>query len=88
MTSNYICNHIQIRYSSKKKFKSDITPSFKPVINNGYKIIADAFMSHLKSVTNRGSKVSPNPFVYPNPPTLIEPKPTQLLIELNGHQPN
>ena len=47
MTSNYICNHIQIRYSSKKKFKSDITPSFKPVINNGYKTIADTL-----SVTN------------------------------------
>ena len=56
MTSNYICNHIQIRYSSKKKFKSDITPSFKPVINNGYKTIADTlsftntFMSWLMAI--------------------------------------
>ena len=33
-------------------FKSDRTPSFKPAINNGYKTIADTFMSRLKSVTN------------------------------------
>ena len=36
----------------------------------------------------RGGKVSPNPFAHPNPTTLIEPNPTQLLVELNGHQPN
>ena len=36
----------------------------------------------------RGGKVNSNPFVYLNPLTLIEPKPTQLLIGLNGHQLN
>ena len=36
----------------------------------------------------RGGKISPNPFVHLNPLTLIEPKPTQLLIGLNGHQLN
>jgi len=36
----------------------------------------------------RGGKVSPNPFAHPNPPTLIKLKPTQLLVGLNGHQPN
>ena len=36
----------------------------------------------------RGGKICPNPFACPNPPTLIKPKPTQLLIRLNGHQPN
>ena len=36
----------------------------------------------------RGGKVRPNPFVPLNPLTLIEPKLTQLLIGLNGHQLN
>ena len=36
----------------------------------------------------KGGKVSPNPFVCPNSSTLIEPKPTQLLVGLNGYQPN
>ena len=35
----------------------------------------------------RGGKRSLNPFARLNPTTLIEPKPTQLLFELNGHQP-
>ena len=33
----------------------------------------------------RGGKISPNTFVHPNPPTLIEPKPNQLLFGLNVH---
>ena len=36
----------------------------------------------------RGEKVRPNPFVHPNLPILIELKPIQLLIGLNGHQSN
>ena len=36
---------------------------------------------------DRGGKINPNPFTHLNPPTLIEPKPTQLLVGLNGHQP-
>ena len=36
----------------------------------------------------KGGKVSLNSFVHPNQPILIEPKPTQLLVRLNGHQPN
>ena len=36
----------------------------------------------------RDGKVSPNPFVYLNTLTLLEPKPTQILIGLNGHQLN
>ena len=39
-------------------------------------------------VKDSGGKVSSNPFVRPSPPILIKPKPTQLLIGLNGHQPN
>ena len=35
-----------------------------------------------------GGKISPNPFVHPNPPILLKSKPTQLLIGLNGYQPN
>ena len=36
----------------------------------------------------RGGKVSSNSFTHPNLPTLIEPKPTKLLVWLNGYQPN
>ena len=42
----------------------------------------------MKWVLSRGGKVSLNPLAHSNPPILIEPKPTQLLVELNGHQPN
>ena len=47
---NYICIRGVTTFVST--FKSDRTPSFKPAINNGYKTIADTFMSRLKSVTN------------------------------------
>ena len=40
------------------------------------------------SVPGRGGKINLNPFVHLKPPTLLKPKPTQLLIGLNGHQPN
>ena len=39
-------------------------------------------------IKTRGGKVSQNPLVHPNPPTVIESKPTQILVGLNGHQPN
>ena len=42
----------------------------------------------LRVVLIRGGKVSPNSFAHSNPPTLIEPKLTQLLVGLNGHQTN
>ena len=35
-----------------------------------------------------GDKISPNLFAHPNLLILIEPKPTQLLVGLNGYQPN
>ena len=41
-----------------------------------------------KTIKSRDDKVSPNLFVHPNSPTLIESKPTQLLVGLNGHKPN
>ena len=37
-----------------------------------------------RNLISRGGKVSPSPFVRPNPPTLIKSIPTQL-IGLNGH---
>ena len=37
---------------------------------------------------SKGDKVSTNPFVHLNLPTLIVPKLIKLLIGLNGHQPN
>ena len=37
------------------------------------------------SVFFMGDKVRPNSFAHPNLPTLIEPKPIQLLVGLNGH---
>ena len=42
----------------------------------------------LRVVLIRGGKVSLNSFAHLNPPTLIEPKPTQLLVGLNEHQTN
>ena len=55
----------------------------------------DKTLRDLKSCnTSRGGKVNlnpfthPNPFAHPNSLTLIELKPTQLLIELNGYQLN
>ena len=39
-------------------------------------------------LSDRGGKLNPNPFDHLNPPALIEPKPTQLLVGLNEYQPN
>ena len=47
-----------------------------------------AIVNYAYCPNTRGGKVNPNPFAHPNLPTVIEPKLTQLLVGLNGHQPN
>ena len=47
-----------------------------------------AYQIKLVPTPTKGGKVNPSPFAHPNPSTLIELKPTQLLVGLNGHQPN
>ena len=46
------------------------------------------YLINLPHYMDLGGKVSLNPFAHPNPPILIEPKPTQLLVGLSGYQPN
>ena len=66
--------------------------NFFPIIGM-YKLVhwlkwlrLERFLGYM--AVGRGGKVSSNPFAHPNPPTIIEPKPTQLLIVLNRYQPN
>ena len=66
--------------------------------NNNKKLLVFFFLTNCYELVHpwvkkwspeiRGGKVSPNPFARPNPLTLIEPKPSQLLVGLNEYQPN
>ena len=52
------------------------------------RIAYQPLVSMLRIDPRPDGKVSLNSFVYPNSPTLIESRHTQLLVGLNGHQPN